>query len=49
MRALARGESPDRIAAAIEAHRLDKPDPRKYAQRTLDKAQQEHSRRSVAR
>jgi hypothetical protein len=38
MRALARGDEPERVAQAIEAHRPDKPNPRYYAEYTVEKA-----------
>jgi len=38
MRALARGDDPEQVARAIEANRQDKPDPRYYAEYTVEKA-----------
>ena len=37
-RALARGEHPVQVALAIARHRLDKPNPTYYAERTVDRA-----------
>jgi hypothetical protein len=46
LRALGRGEQPDEIVRAIETYRVDKPNPRYYAERTVAKA--ETYRRSAA-
>ena len=38
LRALARGDDPQQVARAIEANRQDKPNPRYYAEYTVEKA-----------
>ena len=48
MRALGRGEPPERVAAAIAAYRPDKSDRRRYARHTIEKAQQDFLRRSFS-
>jgi hypothetical protein len=38
LRALARGDEPDEVARAIAAYRPDKPNPKYYAEHTVEKA-----------
>jgi hypothetical protein len=45
MRALSRGEAPEAVAAAIEARRADKPDPKYYSRHTVENAVREQERR----
>jgi hypothetical protein len=47
LRALARGEPPEAVAAAIEARRPDKPDPKYYSRHTVENAIREQERRII--